>query len=72
MIPSKSTSQQIATCQLLLTLLKQLSFSMSLNKLKGALVGGGGSAGGTRTMYACVAKKLIKGGSGEQIVKSSV
>ncbi|KAG1777023.1 hypothetical protein EV702DRAFT_299960 [Suillus placidus] len=74
MIPGQPTSQQIATCQLLLTLLNQPDFSMSLNKLKEALVEGGGSAGGTRTMYACVAKKLIKieRGGGEQVVKFDV
>ncbi|KAG2153871.1 hypothetical protein DEU56DRAFT_426235 [Suillus clintonianus] len=74
MIPGQPTSQQIATCQLLLTLLKQPGFSMSLNKLKEALAEGGGGAGGTRTMYACVAKKLIKieRGGGEQVVKFDV
>ncbi|KAG2072313.1 hypothetical protein BDR04DRAFT_1051777 [Suillus decipiens] len=74
MIPGQPTSQQIATCQLLLTLLKQPGFSMSLNKLKEALAEGGGSASGTRTMYACVAKKLIKieRGGGEQVVKFDV
>ncbi|KAG2342545.1 hypothetical protein BDR05DRAFT_934910 [Suillus weaverae] len=74
MIPGQPTSQQIATCQLLLTLLKQPDFSISLNKLKEALAEGGGSAGGTRTMYACVAKKLIKieRGGGEQVVKFDV
>jgi hypothetical protein len=47
---------------------------MSLNKLKEALAEGGGSAGGTRTMYACVAKKLIKieRGGGEQVVKFDI
>lgn len=74
MVPGQPTSQQIATCQLLLTLLKQPGFSMTLNKLKEALAEGGGSAGGTRTMYACVAKKLIKieRGGGEQVVKFDV
>ncbi|KAG2031292.1 hypothetical protein BDR03DRAFT_972865 [Suillus americanus] len=74
MITGQPTSQQIATCQLLLTLLKQPGFSMSLNKLKEALAEGGGSVGGTRTMYACVAKKLIKieRGGGEQVVKFDV
>ncbi|KAG1851109.1 hypothetical protein F4604DRAFT_1592568 [Suillus subluteus] len=74
MITGQPTSQQIATCQLLLTLLKQPGFSMSLNKLKEALAEGGGSAGGTRTIYACVAKKLIKieRGGGEQVVKFDV
>ncbi|KAG1865862.1 hypothetical protein DFJ58DRAFT_863502 [Suillus subalutaceus] len=74
MITGQPTSQQIATCQLLLTLLKQPGFSMSLNKLKEALAEGGGSAAGTRTMYACVAKKLIKieRGGGEQVVKFDV
>ncbi|KAG2364372.1 hypothetical protein BDR07DRAFT_1401546 [Suillus spraguei] len=74
MIPGQPTSQQIATCQLLLTLLKQPGFSMSLNKLKEALAEGGGSASGTRTIYACVAKKLIKieRGGGEQVVKFDV
>lgn len=73
-VPGQPTSQQIATCQLLLTLLKQPGFSMSLNKLKEALAEGGGSAGGTRTMYACVAKKLIKieRGGGEQVVKFDI
>lgn len=73
-VPGQPTSQQIATCQLLLTLLKQPGFSMTLNKLKEALAEGGGSAGGTRTMYACVAKKLIKieRGGGEQVVKFDV
>jgi hypothetical protein len=74
MIPGQPTSQQIATCRLLLTLLQQPGFSMSLNKLKEALAEGGSSAGGTRTMYACVAKKLIKieRGGGEQVVKFDV
>ncbi|KAG1746080.1 hypothetical protein EDB19DRAFT_2023448 [Suillus lakei] len=74
MISGQPTSQQIATCQLLLTLLKQPGFSMSLNKLKEALAGGGGGAGATRTMYACVAKKLIKieRGGGEQVVKFDI
>lgn len=74
MIPGQPTSQQIATCQLLLILLKQPGFSMSLNKLKEALAEGGGSASSTRTMYACVAKKLIKieRGGGEQVVKFDV
>ncbi|KAG0708318.1 hypothetical protein DFH29DRAFT_891901 [Suillus ampliporus] len=70
MITGQPTSQQIATCQLLLALLKQPGFSMSLNRLKEALAGGGGTSG-TRTLYACVAKKLIKieRGGGEQVVK---
>lgn len=74
MIHGQPTSQQITTCQLLLTLLKQPGCSMSLNKLKEALAEGGGSAGGTRTIYACVAKKLIKieRGSGEQVVKFDI
>ncbi|KAG2153688.1 uncharacterized protein EDB93DRAFT_1134153 [Suillus bovinus] len=75
MITGEPTSQQITTCQLLLTLLKQPSCSMSLNKLKEALAEGEhSSAGGTRAIYACVAKKLIKieRGSGEQVVKFDV
>jgi len=68
------TSQQIATCQLLLTLLVQPGFSMSLGRLKEALAERGGSAGGTRMLYACVAKKLIKieRGGGEQVIKFDV
>lgn len=74
MIHGQPTSQQITTCQLLLILLKQPGCSMSLNKLKEALAEDGGSAGGTRTIYACVAKKLIKieRGSGEQVVKFDI
>jgi hypothetical protein len=70
-IPGQPTSQQIATCQLLLTLLVQPGFSMQLNKLKEALAERGGGTSGTRTLYACVAKKLIKieRGGGEQVIK---
>jgi hypothetical protein len=72
--PGQPTSQQIATCQLLFTLLIQPGFSMSLNRLKEALAERGGGAGSTRTLYACVAKKLIKieRGGGEQVVKFDV
>ncbi|OAX40838.1 hypothetical protein K503DRAFT_798455 [Rhizopogon vinicolor AM-OR11-026] len=73
-IHGQPTSQQIATCQLLLTLLMQPGFSMTLNKLKEALAERGSGAGSTRTLYACVAKKLIKieRGGGEQVVKFDV
>lgn len=60
---SGPTTHQINTAQLLHTLLAAPNFSMQLNKLKVAI-------GGTRALYACVAKKLIRidRSSGEQVV----
>ncbi|KAH7908607.1 hypothetical protein BJ138DRAFT_1115696 [Hygrophoropsis aurantiaca] len=70
------TTQQILIAHLLLTLLStQPTFSMSLSKLKEALAEKfGGATGGTRALYACVAKKLIRieRGGGEQTVKFDV
>ncbi|KAH7923946.1 hypothetical protein BV22DRAFT_1014298 [Leucogyrophana mollusca] len=67
------TTQQILIAHLLLTLLSaQPSFSMPLSRLKEALAEKvGGAAGGTRALYGCVAKKLIRieRGGGEQVVK---
>jgi len=48
---------------------------MPLNKLKVALAEKGGTgSSGTRVLYACVAKKLVKieRGGGEQVVKFDV
>ncbi|KAI6038478.1 hypothetical protein EDC04DRAFT_3090761 [Pisolithus marmoratus] len=60
---SGPTPHQINTAQLLHTLLTSPNFAMQLNKLKVAI-------GGTRALYACVAKKLIRidRSSGEQVV----
>ncbi|KAI6026340.1 hypothetical protein BKA83DRAFT_4242067 [Pisolithus microcarpus] len=60
---SGPTTHQISTAQLLHTLLTAPNFAMQLNKLKVAI-------GGTRALYACVAKKLIRidRSSGEQVV----
>jgi hypothetical protein len=81
------TTQQILTAHLLLTLLSSPPhFSMPLGMLKEALgskVKGDAKGpatnilGGqvtTRTLYACVAKKLVKieRGGGEQVVKFDV
>lgn len=79
------TTQQILTAHLLLTLLgAPPKFSMPLNELKTTLAakikGDGPTAnvlGGqvtTRTLYACVAKKLVKieRGGGEQVVKFDI
>ncbi|KIO04432.1 hypothetical protein M404DRAFT_547693 [Pisolithus tinctorius Marx 270] len=61
------TPHQINTAQLLYTLLTAPGFAMQLNKLKAAI-------GGTRVLYACVAKKLIRidRSSGEQVVHFDV
>ncbi|KAI6098970.1 hypothetical protein EDD16DRAFT_1718238 [Pisolithus croceorrhizus] len=60
---SGPTAHQINTAQLLHALLTAPNFAMQLNKLKVAI-------GGTRALYACVAKKLIRidRSSGEQVV----
>ncbi|KZP34297.1 hypothetical protein FIBSPDRAFT_1035367 [Athelia psychrophila] len=72
------STQQIITAHFLLTLLDAPpQFAMPLIALKGVLASKVGSAGGpggqatTRTIYGCVAKKLVKieRGSGEQVVK---
>ncbi|KAL4080233.1 hypothetical protein V8B97DRAFT_718024 [Scleroderma yunnanense] len=57
------TPHQINTAQLLHALLTAPNHAMQLNKLKEAI-------GGTRALYACVAKKLVRidRGGGEQIV----
>ncbi|KAF9245043.1 hypothetical protein BU15DRAFT_41630 [Melanogaster broomeanus] len=57
------TSHQVNTAQLLHALLTAPNHAMALNQLKVAI-------GGTRALYACVAKKLIRidRGGGEQIV----
>ncbi|KAF8844765.1 hypothetical protein BDN67DRAFT_1007928 [Paxillus ammoniavirescens] len=57
------TPHQVNTAQLLHTLLTAPKHAMPLNQLKAAI-------GGTRALYACVAKKLIRidRGGGEQVV----
>ncbi|KAF8135588.1 hypothetical protein EV363DRAFT_1159092 [Boletus edulis] len=57
------THHQVNTAQLLHALLTSPNHAMPLNQLKAAI-------GGTRALYACVAKKLIRidRGGGEQIV----
>ena len=57
------THHQVNTAQLLHALLTAPSHAMPLNQLKTAI-------GGTRALYACVAKKLIRidRGGGEQVV----
>ncbi|KAH0827606.1 hypothetical protein J3R83DRAFT_4331 [Lanmaoa asiatica] len=57
------TTHQVNTAQLLYALLTAPNHAMPLNQLKAAI-------GGTRALYACVAKKLIRidRGGGEQIV----
>ena len=57
------THHQVNTAQLLHALLTAPNHTMPLNQLKAAI-------GGTRALYACVAKKLIRidRGSEEQIV----
>ncbi|KIJ67538.1 hypothetical protein HYDPIDRAFT_25978 [Hydnomerulius pinastri MD-312] len=57
------TPHQVNTAQLLHTLLAAPNHAMPLNTLKAAI-------GGTRALYACVAKKLIRidRGGGEQVV----
>lgn len=75
------STQQILTAHFLLELLDSPPhFSMPLNQLKavlGSKVGAAAGLGGqatTRTIYGCVAKKLVKieRGSGEQVVKFDV
>ncbi|KAH7888457.1 hypothetical protein F5I97DRAFT_1924997 [Phlebopus sp. FC_14] len=57
------TPHQVNTAQLLHALLTAPNHAMPLNKLKAVI-------GGTRALYACVAKKLIRidRGGGEQVV----
>ena len=61
------TAQQIHTARILLALLSAPpNYSMPLNALKEVL-----NNAGTRPIYACVAKRLLKieRGGGEQVVK---
>ncbi|KAI0093281.1 hypothetical protein BDY19DRAFT_1045526 [Irpex rosettiformis] len=66
------TAQQIHTARILLALLSAPpSYSMPLNALKEILNNGTAIGAGTRPIYACVAKRLLKieRGGGEQVVR---
>lgn len=68
------TAQQIHTARILLALLSAPpTYALPLNTLKEVLSQGGGAVG-TRPIYACVAKRLLKieRGGGEQVVKFDV
>ncbi|KAF8524301.1 hypothetical protein BU17DRAFT_42929 [Hysterangium stoloniferum] len=76
--PTGGTPHQIMTALVLLTLFTAPNHSMPLTDLKGLLasknaaaLGASASQVGTRALYGCVAKKLVKidRGGGEQIVK---
>jgi hypothetical protein len=68
------TQQGILTAHLILVLLSSASYKLNLKALKEALAERGAGAGGTRVVYGCVAKRLIKieRGGGEQVVMFDV